>query len=270
MDLQTDLSQEALVTSIRANLCDFFRHIHRTMPEPADLNESFTRWTSPVAHPWFNGVISSLPLLERDQIFIEETIDYFDSRGVKDFTWWMDSSLPSRDGERLLSRYGFVYSDNTPGMAVDVQALNEPAQTAAGLEVRAVTDDESLRTWAHVFTIGYGLPPEWEPSIYQQQQQFGLDLPMRNFIGYVDNQPVATSCLFLGAGVAGVYSVSTLPEARGKGIGAAVTLQALFDARDLGVRVGTLQSSQMGYNIYKNLGFQHLCQIGHFYLAVHQ
>jgi ribosomal protein S18 acetylase RimI-like enzyme len=56
--------------------------------------------------------------------------------------------------------------------------------------------------------------------------------------------------------VVGIYSVGTIPEARGKGIGSAITLRALLDARRRGYRVGLLQSSEMGYNMYRRLGFE--------------
>jgi predicted GNAT family acetyltransferase len=59
--------------------------------------------------------------------------------------------------------------------------------------------------------------------------------------------------------------VATLPEARGKGIGAVLTLGPLLDAREMGYRIGILQSSEMGFNVYKKLGFRHLCQIEYFH-----
>ena len=105
-----------------------------------------------------------------------------------------------------------------------LRALNEPAQMVDGLEVCVVADDESLHVWARVFTLGYGLPPEWEPSVYELTMRLGLEFPIRNYLGFWNGEPVATSCLFFGAGVAGVYSVSTVPVARAKGIGAAITL----------------------------------------------
>lgn len=96
----------------------------------------------------------------------------------------------------------------------------------------------------------------------------GLVLPMRNYLGYLDGKPVATSCLFLGGGAAGMYSVSTVPEARGKGIGAVMTVHPLLDAREMGYRIGTLQSSDMGFKIYQRLGFQHICQIEYFHKTI--
>ncbi len=267
--IQTDIADAALVTAIRANLSEFFRHVSRSIPDEHFENGKFTRWLSSLRHPWFNGVLSSNPYEKRDEAFIEETIQYFRTKKVGAFTWWMEPQLQRADWEPILSKYGFRYSDDTPGMAADLEALREPQQTVDGLEVRVVADEASLRAWAHVFTLGYSLPSDWETSIYDLWIQLGLGFPIRNYLGYLNGEPVATSCIFFGGGVAGIYSVSTLPQVRGKGIGAAVTVRPLHNAREMGYRIGVLQSSEMGYNIYKKLGFRHLCQIENFYLAFH-
>ena len=180
----------------------------------------------------------------------------------------LEPHLKPSDWKSVLSAYGFGFSDDTPGMAVDLQALNESMPKIDGLEIRAVTDDESLKTWIKVFLHGMGLPPDWESMTYEMYMQLGLDLPVRSYLGYLNGKPVSTSTLFLGGGAAGVWSVATLPEARGKGLGAALTLQPLLDAREMGYRAGVLQSSDMGFNIYKKLGFRHLCQIEYFYLSI--
>jgi len=268
LPIQADLTDEALITAIRANLCDFYRHLGSNNPAGYFANERFIRWHTIVPHPWFNGVLSLQPPTKEDDAFIRETIQYFHKNDVGVFTWWVEPPMPAAEWEPPLIHHGFGFSDDTPGMAVDLHTLNESVQEVDGLEIRSVEDEESLRTWSHVFTNGYGLPENWEPMIHEGWLNLGLDLPMRNYIGYLNGKPVSTSCLFLGGGVAGVYSVSTLSEARGKGIGAAITLKPLQDARAMGYRVGTLQSSDMGFNIYKKLGFRHLCQIENFYLSI--
>jgi GNAT superfamily N-acetyltransferase len=263
--IQVDVTDQALITAICANTNEFFRHLSKSIPADPFENPKFTRWKTELQHPWFNGVLCSSTPEPEDEAVIQETIQYFRSKQVSAFSWWLEPHISSADWEPILSKYGFGFSNDTPGMAVDLHDLKEPTQQVDGLEIHIVADNEDLHKWAHVFTIGYGLPSAWETAVYDVSSKLGLGYPLRNYLGFLNGEPVATSCLFFAAGVAGVYSVATLPEARGKGIGAALTLRALHNARELGYRIGILQSSEMGFNIYKKLGFRHLCQIEYFY-----
>lgn len=54
-------------------------------------------------------------------------------------------------------------------------------------------------------------------------------------------------------------NVTTLSECRKQGIGRALTLAPLLEARASGYRIGVLQSTQMGLNLYRSIGFREYC-----------
>jgi len=115
---------------------------------------------------------------------------------------------------------------------------------------------ETLKQWIHVAGIGFGVREEFEDIWYDFFVEAIFDMRFRTYLALLNGQPVGTSQLFLSAGVAGIYNVTCIPEARGQGIGAAVTLAPLLQARKLGYRISILQASQRGYSVYRRLGFQ--------------
>src|SRR5262249_44531774 len=92
-----------------------------------------------------------------------------------------------------------------------------------------------------------------EPAI--ARDQLGEAAPIHYYLARLDGEPVATAMLAQAAGVAGIYGVATIERARRRGIGTAVTLAPLLDARDRGYVAGVLQSSEMGYGVYARMGF---------------
>jgi len=53
--------------------------------------------------------------------------------------------------------------------------------------------------------------------------------------------------------------VVTLPEVRRRGIGAAMTLRVLHEARAIGYRVAVLTASPDGIGVYRRIGFREYC-----------
>ena len=88
---------------------------------------------------------------------------------------------------------------------------------------------------------------------------------MRLYLGYLDGEVVAGSEMYLSAGVAGAYGVATLPHARRRGIGTAITGLPLREAQRAGAEWAVLQASPDGAALYARLGFE---ACGEF--AVHQ
>jgi ribosomal protein S18 acetylase RimI-like enzyme len=83
----------------------------------------------------------------------------------------------------------------------------------------------------------------------------GPNTLLRRYLVRIDGAPVASATLFVHGQSAGIYNVATLPAARGRGIGSAVTLAALRDGVAMGARVGVLHASDMAQSVYRRLGF---------------
>ena len=261
----TDMSVQSLVGAINSNLQCFFRYLRISPATEFYEGNGFIRWRTPVPQAWMNGVLCLRPPGEDEAHTIAGTLAYFRASNVPTISWWLAPHLQSSDWERHLGRRGFRYDRGTPGMAADLRSLPEDAQEVAGLEAVTVQDKPALQIWGRTLLAGFGLPFSWELGLLALFDGLGVDPPIRHYVGYLHGRPAAMASVFLAAGVVGLQYLATLPEFRGKGIARAMALTVLHEARALGYRVSILQSSEMGYKLYLQLGFRTLCHVGYFY-----
>jgi len=99
---------------------------------------------------------------------------------------------------------------------------------------------------------GFGMPPEMVEALLVPRLLD--DDRTRLFVGKIDGHAVATAVSIRTGATVGIYNVATAPEARGRGIGTAMTWHLLADA-DPGWDVAVLQASDMGRPIYERMGF---------------
>ena len=124
------------------------------------------------------------------------------------------------------------------------------------MRARLAEDEKDLKAFSEAIAIGYGAPPIASTVFEMESHPSLCDVSVRKrYVGYEDGVPVCGSSLFIDSGVVGIYQVATTPQARGKGYGTAITLAPLWDAFELGLKVGVLHSSEMGYRMYKRMGF---------------
>lgn len=259
-DILHDVSDRALEAAIYANQ----RAALTSLARPASLEPSdgltTRRWLLPVDHPWFRGVWSdAAPHADVDDE-IATSIASFRAHGATNFTWWLSAHVDREPWTRALTRHGLRLDDGPPGMAIVLDDLAATSDDA--LEIRAVASKADVTTLTETMSRGFGDLPE--EGVRALLASLGLELPVRHYLGFEGGEPVSTSTLFLGAGVAGIYNVATVPEARRRGFGSAMTRAPLLDARELGYRIGVLQSSELGASVYRNIGFRDFGRIAHF------
>jgi GNAT superfamily N-acetyltransferase len=258
-----DLSVPVLTAAIEANYCERFR-LFRYWSQAEVHDEPEMLWIiTDIPFPLFNSVLRARLSPDKVDAAIGGATARCASRRVPMLWWTGPMTRPTNLGQYLEAR-GFKWVEDAPGMAVDLQAMKEETQVPPRLVIEQVGDIETLKQWYQVFKGLFGFPDWMERAWVDSFASvgFGAQSPLRCYIGRLNGEPLATSFLVLGAGVAGIYGVGTVPAARRQGIGTAITLAPLREARELGYRIGVLRSSEMGYRVYHKIGFRKYCEMG--------
>ena len=167
-----------------------------------------------IPSPMFNVVLRArLSPDTVDQVIVRLQSHYAE-RNLP-ITWWITPSSTPFDLSHHLTSAGFIPAGELTGMAIDLQKLPLTPHPE-NLMIEPAGDTSSLATFAQTLCQAFQVPPALvEPMI---DQAMAMDLrmegPLINYVGYLNNQPVATASLYLESGVAGIYNVSTLPAAR--------------------------------------------------------
>jgi ribosomal protein S18 acetylase RimI-like enzyme len=188
---------------------------------------------------------------------IREAIAFFREVG-RPFTWWVGPSDQPADLEDLLVDAGLLRAETELAMAADLSALRIDDLSPGGLEIRRVRTAAELQDFARIVAANW-TPPDSEVHRFYELAAPALltpESPQWLYVGYLAGEPVATAELVVGGGVAGLYNICTLQAYRRRGIGTALTLQPLLDARERGVHTGVLQAAAAGVGVYTRIGFK--------------
>jgi hypothetical protein len=262
-DILYDLSEPALIKAIEENLLAFHPYF-RKWPRSEGETSSRIRWSiTDIAFPMFNNILGARLKPEEADKEIEAAIARGRARQVP-LLWFTGPSTTPADLGRHLIGHGFIHDDDSPGLAADLFKLPESPAAIPGFTITPVTGLDSMKTWCDTAVAGYGMPELAGPAFLDWFSSFLLSRrePLRHYLGWWEGRAVATASLLLAAGVAGIYNVSVLNAARGRGIGSAMTLAPLIEARTEGYRTGILQSTAQGLRVYRKLGFKNYCSIG--------
>lgn len=247
-----ELPAPDVLQAIRANWTEYYTRLGQSPGVELSEGPHLSWALTGIPDPFLNVVFrTNLPPDEPASV-VDEALAHFRVKGIPTLSWL---APPPKVGPLLLSR-GLTFSEGGRGMAVDLAALPDSLPTSPDIAIVAVEDRASFQSWIHVMRIGFGTPEAAEPDLLEVFAAMGSGPHERTYLALMDGQPVATSQVLLASGVAGIYQVTCLPEARGRGIGTAVTLAALLEARRRGYAIAILQASDLGYPVYRRLGFR--------------
>ena len=175
---------------------------------------------------------------------LDELARVYEEAGVRAWTVW----TPAHDqrARELLEHAGHVLDADPAAM---VAALPE-------IEAPRADDPEPVRDpRAEDFGIvndrAYGLTDAFTVLAGE-----GPVDPANHYVLRERGEPIACVQTMDLDGDCSVWEVAVVPEARGRGIGAALMRRALADGRERGCEVSTLQATKLGQPVYERLGYR--------------
>ena len=260
----------ALIQAIEANTIESFRAWGKWARLQLQQDPEIAWTASDIPFFLFNVVLGLVPqtgdATSEPQSVVAAATSRAESRQVP-MGWWVGLTNRTPDLGQLLEDQGWFHAATLTGMAVDLPELVEPASLPPGLTISPVDDADSLENWCQIMTSVSEFPDFAAAAWLDMYRDMEIidDPQWRLYLGSINGTPVSTSMLYLGAGVAGIHGVTTLPEYRGRGIATAMTYPPLVYARNQGYRIGVLFSSEMAVDIYRKIGFQEYGE-GHIYM----
>jgi ribosomal protein S18 acetylase RimI-like enzyme len=159
------------------------------------------------------------------------------------------------DLRAALESAGLVQMGDAPGMVLEHRLAD--ATPPPDVTLRRVTTEADAVAYAEVQGAAYatyGMPADVAAACLGRLEV--LHAPhIVTFLALLDGRPAAGAMTIVTHGVAGIYWVGTIPEARGRGLAELCTRAAGNAGFDLGARIAALQASVMGEPVYRRMGY---------------
>jgi len=256
-----DIPSHELLTALESSMIAFWSAYGRANGSTLQATSNVVWFYTGIQVPLFNGVLSVTLKPDGVKAIVDSLQARIDEQGAPAFWWIGPQSKPDNLGT-LLEQHGLEPAGEVPGMAIDLVLIDNQPEMSTNFTIQKVSNTEMQALWARIAAVGTGFP-DVVTEVMARVEATLTDPPYKaqhRYIGLLNGTPVATSALVLDSGVAGIYAVATIPEARRKGIGRIMTVIPLLEAKQIGYRVGILQASSMGYSIYEKIGFKDVCK----------
>lgn len=179
---------------------------------------------------------------------LNEIMSFFHTHPSRSLECWSLDPPETAGLDVLLLARGFQPGWRPCWMALNLHDINTGYASPEGLHI--IPDNT---TPLHTIT---GLPYAESDSRGTTDLQHESPEQVQRFVATLNGSIVAQTLLLFGGGVAGIYNVGVVPEARSRGIGKAIVTAACLHAREKGYNFATLNANHIGRPVYNQLGFK--------------
>lgn len=185
---------------------------------------------------------------------VDEVVALASQEAPRDLPWSIQvRGVPDAALVAAAARLGLTRAERQPLMVRRDDAGPPAVSGDDGLRVRAVGVDD-LPRYARTVAEGFGAPHD-VLAVLADPALAAVD-GMAFFLAELDGVPVGTGMTATSGGVTGLYNVTTLPSARRRGHGRAITLELVRAAHAAGAGTCYLYASELGEPVYRSVGFR--------------
>ncbi len=238
------------------NLIDSSRRFFEL--DPAAAIEATPGWlfgAGSAAHP----VISNAAFRRDDSVgaedFLARAAEFFARRERRFSIWVRAGQAVDSDLAAAAEAAGFQAVYEMPEMLLGKELATDPLP--AGAELRQLSDPGEAADFWEVAKVAYasnGFPAEVFAGYTDHSGLLAENVVA--FIVRLNEEPASIAMTIVSHGIAGIYWVGSIDQARGLGLGRAVTVAATNAGLALGAKFASLQASPMGKPIYTKLGYE--------------
>ena len=188
---------------------------------------------------------------------IEGAIKRFRSKSAP-FTWVLGPLSGHGTMETALKDMGLTCPEEEWIMAMPLDTGNVPGNLPSGFDIKRVATTAAVEHFADVLAASTTPPDKNIKTFFADTKEAVIApaSPLRLYVGYVNNEPVAVLEAFNAHGIINFYAMAALASTRGKGYAGALLISALKEAKKAGLRVAGLQTPESGRALYERIGFK--------------
>ncbi|MEG0380717.1 MAG: GNAT family N-acetyltransferase [Kurthia sp.] len=171
------------------------------------------------------------------------------------FSVWIAEEFMNEEWLRAVQSAGLHEGERNKMMILEERKRRGESRKEQ-LQIKKVNNKETLEHYAQIFQSLFGGSSEQEAlqTYFEAVRIEKMSENVQMFVGYLKEEPIATSLLIEGDESYGIYDVMTKESFRGRGFGSEM-FQYIVALTEGSSKPIVLQASEDGKNIYKRLGF---------------
>lgn len=227
-----------------------------------DLQGSF-QYFSGCEFPFFNGVFNNYKNKNPGiQDNLAEITEFFERKNTPFIWWWLHQSELPIEIKSDLDDKGFQFLGEFSGIAAKLDQVNLNFN-ADNIKIKCVENNEEYNIFLTITCDVFQLSDLIKKDLFDMYHSYGPNGKFIHYLGFYENEPVATLTSYKADKVVGLYNGATLAKAQKNGLCSILVQNAIKEAINLGCEyaVAQLMAPSMAKGLADKLGFKNYCSL---------